>query len=103
MCQMKDSFKTFPKDGKWMSAYNWKQRIQKELQEKLKKIIEAKQLCDSWKTKDVENYSIDDRVQEKQWYRLSGMQDFINYILGKIELSNDSRFEVREIFGENQK
>ena len=28
---MKDSLKTFPQDGKWMSAYKWKERIKKQL------------------------------------------------------------------------
>ena len=36
VAKLKDNFKTFPQDGKWMSAYNWKVRIEKELRERLK-------------------------------------------------------------------
>ena len=31
---MKDNLETFPKDGKWMSAYRWKERFKKELRER---------------------------------------------------------------------
>jgi len=63
----------------------------------LKKVIKAKQKHGSWKNKQLNEYSLEDFLHKLEWYRLSGIQDTINYILGKIQFSDDGRFEVKEI------
>lgn len=71
--------------------------FEKQLQEWKDRLLKNKEY---WRKQWLLNKDIVEcQVAKFQWYRISGMIDYINYLLGIVGLSKDNRAEVIELFG----